>query len=66
MIKKLAHLNALRKQLSDAGMLEKAKIAGTIGEVSYQLAMAMAERIVRLETEVEQCKTTMQQLEQKP
>lgn len=52
MIDHLTRLNALRKEISGAGVLGKAKLAAEIGEESYQLALCMAERILKLESEV--------------
>lgn len=52
MIAHLGRLNVLRQQLCLAGVFEKARLAGEIGEVSYQLALIMAQRILKLEDEV--------------
>ena len=53
MIVHLARLNVLRQQIEQAGVFEKARLAGEIGEASYHLALIMAQRILKLEEEVQ-------------
>lgn len=61
MIAHLARLNVIRQQIVLAGVFEKARLAGEIGEVSYQLALLFAQRILKLEEEVSECKKNQQQ-----
>lgn len=61
MISHLSRLLDLRVKIKQANMLGKAALAADIGEESFQLAMIVVERILKLEEEVASWKKKQQQ-----
>lgn len=56
MIEYLKRLEELRGKIRTGDMLAKMKLAEEVGEVSFKFAVAAAQRIIKLEQEVQQWK----------